>query len=442
MYTKSTPGGTQGTAVRSLVRFEVDRPRSGAVDPYLMCTDGDSNTHDCGSRTFVDLRLSVAMRCLSLVGLVGPLVLTFACDSEGNDNDSRSAPRIVEVDAAQRGDAVEELRLIGQVRGETEVRVLPQVAERIRRLHVEEGDRVSAGDLIATLEGDLATSDVAQADAALNVASASRDQLQLDLQRVRGLVAESAAPASQLEQLEAQLRSAEAQVSQLRAAQTAAGQRRGRTLVRAPIDGVIAELTVNEGDLAMPQAPLCTVVQFDRVEVVARPIEADHVRLSRELPVVVSVPALPGEERTGVLRRISPTIDRVSRTGNVEVLVDNADHRLRPGMMAEVHVELSRRADVLMVPARSVLMTSETDTQRVANVFVRNGDRARRVEVEVGPRFRDRIEILSVRGGSLEGGDEVIVAGQHLLRDGSPVRVREAAPERPPPVTASASETG
>ena len=348
----------------------------------------------------------------------------------------RGAPRIVELDEAQRGDAVDELRLMGQVRGETEVRVVPQVAETIRVLHVEEGDQVSAGDLIASLERDLATSDFAQADAALNAAIASRDQLQADLRRVTGLVAQSAAPSSQLEQLEARLRAAEAQVSQLRAAQTAAGQRRRRTEVRAPIAGVIAELSVNEGDLATPQVPLCTVVQYDRVEVVVRPIEGDHVRISEEQPVVVSLPALPGEERPGSIGRISPVIDRVSRTGTVEVRVDNPDHLLRPGMMAEVRVELERRSDVLMVPARSVLMTTETDTRRVANVYVREGDRARRVEVELGQRFRDRLEIVTVRSGSLEAGDDVIVAGQHLLRDGSPVRVSEDSG------AASSSENG
>ena len=365
-----------------------------------------------------------------LVSLVG-----IGCERPGAESIT-AAPRLVETEPAFRGDAVDELRLLGQVRGEVEVQVFPQVPERILTLHVEEGDQVAEGDPIAFLDGGLATSDLAQARAAFDAAVASRDQLRADLRRIEGLVAQSAAPPSQLEQLTARLRSSEAQVVQLRAARTAAGQRRGRTEVRAPVAGVVAQLALTEGDLAAPQVPLCTVVQYDRVEVVVRPIEADYVRMRPSLPVTVSSPAVPDVERSGTIQRVSPVIDRVTRTGTVEVLVDNPDHILRPGMMAEVRVELERRPDVLMVPARSVLMTTETDRLRTANVFVQKGDRAQRVEVELGQRFRDRIEVTAVRSGAIEAGDAVVVAGQHLLRDGSRVRVRSTGPDvaaTPPP---------
>ncbi len=333
--------------------------------------------------------------------------------------------RLVTTELAVRELAVDELRLLGEVRGVLEVQVFAQLPERIAVVHVEEGQRVAAGEPIVTLDGDLTSTDYAQARAALDAAIASRDQLESELSRTRELVAQSALPARSLEQLDSQLRTANAQVAQLQAARRAAGARQGRTVVRAPADGLVARLRATEGELAAPQVPVCTVVQMDEVEIEVRPIEADFVRLEEEMAVRVTPPALPELERGGRISSISPVLDRLTRTATVEVRVANEDHQLRPGMVAEVWIELSRRPDVLLIPSRAVLMTTETDTERRANVFVRDGGRARRVEVELGRRYGDRMEIVAAEG--LGPGDEVIVEGQHLLRNQSRVRVTEVA---------------
>lgn len=361
------------------------------------------------------------------------IVLLLGCDKfGGREEETEPPPRLVETERAVRDDAVDRVELLGDVHGEQEVRVFAQVPERIRVLHVQEGDAIRAGDPIVTLEADLQSSGVMQAGAAVSAGEASRDQLQADIARVRRLVETGAVPPTQLEMLEAQLRTADAQVAQLRAVQRSAGEQRDRTIVRAPIDGVIALLSVQQGDMAAPQIPICAVVRAERVIVRARVTEQDYVRMRAGMTADIVPPALPDAARRGQVARISPVIDPLTRTASIEIEVDNEDGTLRPGMVAEAAIELSRRPNVVLAPARALVLSSRTDRDREAAVFVLTRDRRHvdRRAVRVGRRYGTRVEIE--RG--LRGGEEVVISGQHLLRDGAEVRTeapREMAEARP-----------
>ena len=364
------------------------------------------------------------------------LALLLAACSGAAEEEHEAPPRLVVTAEAARDVAVDRLVLLGDVEGEVDVRVFAELPERIRTLHVTEGSRVEAGDPLATLEAALPSSELAQADAALAAAEASRDRLQADRDRIAPLVERQALPRSQLDSLEAQLRAAEAQVRQLEAGRRAAGVRRSRTVVRAPVAGVVAELQVSAGDMAAPQMPLARVVQMDRVKVPVQVVEEDYVRLREGMEVELAPPALPDVRLRGRIARVSPVLDRLTRTGEVEIEADNPEHVLRPGMVVEVGVELERREDVVLVPSRAIVMTTRTDEDRVAHVYVREGESAVRREVQLGRRYpsevgESRVEIT----GGLQGGEEVVVEGQHMLRDGAAIRV-----EAPPEATAAVTE--
>lgn len=347
------------------------------------------------------------------------------CDRlTGTEPDVEEPPRLVVTDRVRVDDAVDRVELLGDVHGEREVRVFAQMPERIRVLHVQEGDRVETGDPIATLDADLQSSSVQQASAALGAAEAARDQLQADLARVRRLVGSGAVPRSQLESLEAQLRASEAQVDQMRAARRTAGEQRSRTVIRAPIAGTVALLEVQQGDMVAPSVPICSVVSAERVVVKLRVTEQDYVRLREGMEVDLRPPALPDVVRRGTVSHISPVIHPMTRTALVEVTVENEDGALRPGMVAEAAIELTRRADVVLAPSRALVLSSRTDTEREASVFVVADGVAHRRRVTLGQRYGRTVEVSD----GLEGGEEVVVQGQHLLRDGAPVRTGGPTP--------------
>lgn len=330
---------------------------------------------------------------------------------------------------------MDRIEVLGDVRGLQEVRVFAQLPERARLLHVQEGSEVAAGDPIVTLEADLQATGLQQADAALAAADAARAQLAADLERVRGLVARGASPRSQLELLEAQLRTSDAQVGQARAARRSASEQRSRTVVRSPIAGTVALLTLQQGDTVAPGVPICAVVRTDQVEIELRVTEQDYVRVVRGMAAEVRPPALPDVLRHGTVARVSPVIDPLTRTARVTVAVENQDGLLRPGMVAQTAIELSRRTGTVLAPARALVLSTRTDTEREATVFVLERDggvaTARRREVRLGRRYERTVEIVE----GLSGGEEVVVQGQHLLRDGAPVRT----PAEPAPVARAGS---
>lgn len=339
-------------------------------------------------------------------------------------------PRLVITEPMRVEDAIERLEILGDVHGDQEVRVFAQVPERIRVLHVQDGDTVRAGDPLVTLEADLQASGLMQAEAALGAAEAGREQLRADLARVGRLVREGALPRSQLEALEAQMRTSDAQVAQVRAARRTAGEQRSRTVVRAPIDGTVALLAVSQGDMVAPSVPICAVVQMDKVEVALRVTEQDFVRITAGMPVEIRPPALPEVVRTGRVRRVSPVLDPLTRTATVEVEVENEDRVLRPGMVAQAAIELSRRPNVILAPSRALVLSSRTDSDREAALFVfdREAGVAHRRAVVLGRRYDRLVEITS----GLEGTEVVVVQGQHLLRDGAAVRTSEVRTSEAP----------
>lgn len=355
-----------------------------------------------------------------------PLLVTLAtaCGQFATaEPEAEPVPRLVVTEPIRIEDAVERVRILGDVHGKQEVRVFAQVLERIRVLHVQEGDDVRAGDPIATLESSLQASGLRQADAALTAAEASHAQLEADLARLSRLVEQGALPRSQLETLEAQVRASEAQVAQLRAARHSAGEQRSRTVVRAPIDGTVALLSVEQGDMVATTVPICSIVQLEQVEVRLRVTEQDYVRIREGMPVEIRPPALPDVVRTGRVARISPVLDPMTRTALVEVEVDNPDRVLRPGMVAEASIELSRRPNVVLAPSRALVLSSRTQESREAAVFVvdRESNVARRVPVKLGRRYDRVVEITE----GLDGNEEVVVQGQHLLRDGAAIRTAQ-----------------
>lgn len=182
-------------------------------------------------------------------------------------------------------------------------------------------------------------------------------------------------------------------------------------------------LTAREGDLVSPQVPLATVVRSDRLKAILRVPERDFLHIEHGMPVRLSPLARPNVEVTASVTVLSPAVDRMTRTGLVEIHIDNPDGRLVAGSSIRAHIELGRRSGVVLVPAEAVLFTATTHQTGEATAFVADGNTARRRDVRVGVRQGNRIEVVE----GLNPGESIVVQGAHILRDGYPLRVLNAA---------------
>jgi len=358
---------------------------------------------------------------------------------------AEAAVRTVLAQPVGTGDVTTEVELIGELEGIEEVRVFAQVAERIRSLAVREGDVVKRGDVLAVVNADLQSAGVNQAQAALEAAIANRDAVMDNLNRTRELARAGSATQSQLQTLEAQARAAEAQVRQASAGLGQAATQRSRAVIRAPIDGVVTQVTVEAGDMASPTQPLMTIVRDQRLKAVFRVPEREFFRIREGMKVRLQPLA---DEETVVVGEVTlkgPVVDRMTRTGLMEVHVDNPDGALIAGTSVRGIVELGRRENVVLVPAEAVMLTAETERTGMAVAFVTDGKVAKRRDVKVGARQGGSLEIVE----GLEPGESLVVQGAHFLRDGSPVKVANqdkakpaAAPDSSGAGAGSARENG
>lgn len=349
--------------------------------------------------------------------------LAWGCQPSQETEKEETPPRPVSISSVTTGDVVESVEVVGELEGFEEVRVYPQVSgERIRTLSVKEGDTVKAGALLATVSMDMLDNAAAQARAALDAARANLANVEDNLRRTRPLVEAGSVPVAQVDALESQLRAAQAQVRQLEAGAAQASVQRDRGQIRTPISGVVMGLTAREGDLVSPQLPLLTVVRSDKLKAVLRVPERDFLKIERGMPVRLSPLARSDIQVEATVTVLSPAVDRTTRTGLVEIHLDNRDGTLVAGSSVRAWVELSRRSDVLLVPAEAVLFTSETYHTGEATAFVADGSTARRRVVRIGARQEDRLEVSE----GLSAGEPVIVRGAHFLRDGYPIRVLNA----------------
>lgn len=187
-----------------------------------------------------------------------------------------------------------------------------------------------------------------------------------------------------------------------------------RVPVYAEASGTVAHLQVREGDYVKPGSAILRLQSYAAVWIIARVPESDLAAIRSGLPVELNFPSAPDAMAVGRIDYIYPTIDPVTRTGEVRIEVDNADGYLRPGAYADISVQLES-APKLSVPTEAILKDS-----RGSHVIVSLGE----------GRFASRSVRTGISAGGLTeithglaAGDQIVASGQFMLD--SEVNLRE-----------------
>jgi len=187
------------------------------------------------------------------------------------------------------------------------------------------------------------------------------------------------------------------------------------TTIRAPFDGVVAELYVTEGSMVAPQAPAALFVSRP-VEVILNIEESRISHVTQGQHAALQVTAYPGQDFPAVVTNVAPTADSQSHTFAVQVTPIDDDHLLRSGMYANVSLLVEEKQETLLVPRAALTQIAGQKTVYV----VKDDNSVEQRAVTTGLEENDRVEILS----GLTAGEQVVIAGQAGLQDGSKVEVR------------------
>ncbi|MEM7503207.1 MAG: efflux RND transporter periplasmic adaptor subunit [Pseudomonadota bacterium] len=348
------------------------------------------------------------------------LALLVAGCGDGQDNpsaeESETTAVPVEIAAPIRGDIVATYTGTAPIEAFADASVVAKVGGEVRRVLVEEGDDVKAGQLLAVLDGDRLRLEAAATEANLR-------KLERDYQRNIDLKDKSLISDGDFEKILYEMEA-------LSASHDMARLELSYTEIRAPIDGVVSERLIKVGNTLDVNTPAFQVTSLEPLVSYLHVPEREYRRLKANQTATFEIDALPGLSFEGTVARISPTVDPQTGTFKLTLEVSDPTRRLKPGMFARIGIVSDRKADALQIPRAAVIGDAE-----VTSVFVVDEDRAELREIETGYADSGLVEVLS----GLDDKENVVVVGQTALKDGAIVSVipQQSAPQ----VTADESNT-
>jgi membrane fusion protein (multidrug efflux system) len=302
---------------------------------------------------------------------------------------------LVEVVQVEKALVRDELITFGSLRSDESVMIRPEIEGRLASLHFREGQAVTAGTLLVSLDDAITRAERAQAQANLNLAFK------------RG-----ASNAQALDEASAQQQAARASLALAQA-------RLDKTRIHAPHDGVLGLRHVSPGDYLSAGQDIVNLEVLDPLKVDFRIPQKAVSQIRLQQSIEISLDAYRGERFSGEIYAINPRLDEAGRSQAIRAHIENADGRLNPGQFVKVSVILAERPEALVIPEEAVMPVGE---RLLVNLVVDGKVELR--EVKLGKRSAGTVE---VREG-LVGDETLISAGWQKVRAGMAVRTKVVEP--------------
>lgn len=323
-------------------------------------------------------------------------------------------------------DIAEKVVSSGVLQPSLKVDVGAQVSGQLQKLHVQLGQTVKKGDLLATIDASIAKNDLLNLEAALEQQAAQRDAKQSDLEQAerelirQNIMLQSEATAkldveqadSSLRKTKADIRALAAQIRQTQIGVDTARTKLGYTQIVAPVDGDVVNIATQEGQtvIAVQQVPIIlTLAKLDTMTVKAQVSEADVASLHPGQVVFFATLGQSEERHFGKLRTIQPTPEKVNGATFYSALFDvpNTKRDLWTDMTVQVSFVLNEAKHVLTVP---VLALGEKDKDSRYAVRVLNKDdtvSTRKVRITLNDHVNAQIKDGLVAGERVITGEQV-----------------------------------
>lgn len=304
--------------------------------------------------------------------------------------------------------------LSGKIKPIEEASIVPMVAGKVTKVHVDLGTKVTKGTTLFELDKDQMQNTYNQALAGYNQANAAYLNAKSNLERTEYLYNEGAVSKQQYEQIQLSYTSAYQALTQSQSALNNAKEALDNCIVTSPIDGYVTLVNINEGEVASQAMPAVIVANIDVVELETSVSEYLINKINIGDTVKVLVSSASNQEFDGIITALSPAPAPNSLTYPLKVSIDNSDSVIKSGMFAEIKIISENKKNVLVVPSDAVIIKSGQ-----SSVAVLKGKTATFKKVTTG---LDNGEYIEITNGLTEG-EIIITEGQYYLDEGSQVTV-------------------
>ncbi|GAX92033.1 efflux RND transporter periplasmic adaptor subunit [Effusibacillus lacus] len=393
-----------------------------------------------------------------------PLIAGCSSKSKATDAQDKSVPVVVQTVA--EGNIEQTITMTGTAEANAVIQLSSKTGGKVVSIPVAVGSQVQANDVLLQLEETDLRNALRQAEASLNSAKANLAQVRASQEtgavqaenglvqarqaledakanfaRMENLFKAGAISRQQFDQAKTALVNAEAAYNNAVAAQQSsarseavkvaeqavnqaqvgydiAANNLANATIRAPQAGTVAAISTEVGQMASPSAPLVTLVDMSRMKVKLEIPESSLPYFQQGSTVEIEFDSM-GLKTTGKVDSVSPLNNTPSKGYPVVVVIDNADAKIKPGMVAKLTISRSisdNQKKGMKVPTDAIL-TIDGKTY----VYVADGDKAVKREIKV----EEQTSTDSLISGDIKPGDKIIVRGHTLLKEDSKIRIVE-----------------
>lgn len=322
-------------------------------------------------------------------------------------------PQTVSTTVAQAQEWQPQLKAIGSLRAVRGADLSPQVGGTVSTIHFESGADVQEGAVLAELSSadDVAKLNSLKAQAELARITLERDQRQLQAQAVSKQVVDTD---------EQNYRSYQAQVAQQQATLD-------YKVIRAPFAGHLGIRQVDVGQYLAPGTVIVTLQSLDPIYVDFTLPQQELSKINVGQKIAVNVDTFPSKVFAGTVSAINSKVDTATRNVQIRATIANPDHRLLPGMFANVTIDVGTRQNYVTLPQTAVTYNPFGSTVYLVDdkgKDAKGQDQlvARQVFVTTGDTRGDQIAVIK----GVDVGNTVVTAGQIKLRNGSPLHINNS----------------
>ena len=343
--------------------------------------------------------------------------LLAACSRSGAEMAMTPMARPVIAETVAAGGRKRIERYSGEVHARYEAPIAFRVDGKISRRAVGIGDRVTAGEVLATLDPSDATMNAAGAQAALTAATSQRDVARLQRDRIAALRERALVSQAQLDQANDALKAAEAALQQARQQLGVRENQVRYATLTAEHDGIITTQDAEAGQVVAAGQRVFGLAWSDEREVHIAVPESRVSTLRDAASLDITLWAQPGHHYVGMVRELSAAADPQSRTFLAKVAIIGADADVRLQMSADVAVTSTDNGDAVVLPASTLFHQDAQPAVWIVDAHARLVLR----KVEIARYLDDGVAIAA----GIASGERVVTRGVHTLHEGDAVRIVE-----------------
>jgi RND family efflux transporter MFP subunit len=321
--------------------------------------------------------------------------------------------------------------ITGSIQPERKADLRAEVSAVVLQVLKENGEPVKRGDVLVKLDETSIRDSLMSADAAVRAATQALEQSQRALDRLKTLRASGMTTAQAMDDAEVRRNNAQSEVAAARSRLAAARQQVGRTVVRAPFDGIVSDRKVSAGDTAAIGKELLKVIDPASMRFEGR-VSADKIAAVKlGQPVMFRVNGYEGQQFAGTVKRIDPSANDVTRQVEVLVGFSGGNQPHVAGLYAEGRVD-AVLSDALTLPESAMVRAGDK-----TYAWKLKGNALAKTDLKVGARD-PRSGDYEIKGG-LASGDAVLRHPGSSLKDGQKVELAAAKAQAPALASASTS---